>query len=347
MPQQVRLWIVASGDQLVAVDQARLNLEGRLENWIERDPAIVETGLLMIGKQTPTGHGGFIDLLALDGNGDVVIIELKRDKTPREVVAQALDYASWTVDLSHDQISEMASGYLGDSGPLEVAFRRTFGTDMPDTLNQDHRILVVASSIDASSERIIRYLSNQHGVRINAVTFQYFATPEGELLCRVALLEPTEVEAKAQSKGGSKRRQAATHAELEETASANGVGGLYQTLVKMFRGGFDRVGRTSSSITFHSQWRDSKSAVIMSLIPADSSAENGVRYHLFSKRLAEIWNVDQNAVRSALPKQTEPWQYITDATGDWTGYAGYFRDVDEAERLLRLHNGRMPRADGA
>ncbi|WP_373089036.1 hypothetical protein [Zhongshania sp.] len=32
-----------------------------------------------------------IDLLALDANGSVIIIELKRDKTPRDVVAQAID----------------------------------------------------------------------------------------------------------------------------------------------------------------------------------------------------------------------------------------------------------------
>src|SRR5205807_9290139 len=35
-----------------------------------------------------------------------------------------------------------------------------FGTDLPETLNGDHRLLVVGSQIDPSSERIIRYLSD-------------------------------------------------------------------------------------------------------------------------------------------------------------------------------------------
>jgi RecB family endonuclease NucS len=39
--------------------------------------------------------GGRIDLLCINGDGDIVIVELKRDKTPREITAQALDYASW------------------------------------------------------------------------------------------------------------------------------------------------------------------------------------------------------------------------------------------------------------
>ncbi|MGQ0563235.1 MAG: endonuclease NucS domain-containing protein [Gemmatimonadota bacterium] len=338
MPQQIRLWTVDEADRLVSIPLGRLNLEARLETWIERDPQIVEPGLLIIGKQAPTAHGGFIDLLALDGNGDLVIIELKRDKTPREVVAQALDYASWAADLSHDQISELANSYLGPDGPIEVAFRSAFGSDLPDTLNQDHRILVVASAIDGSSERIIRYLSQQHGVRINAVTFQFFTLGSGEVLARVSLLEPSEVEAKAQAKGGSKRRQAATAAELEGNAEANGVGELYRNLVALLRGGFDRTGRTSASITFQSRWRDSRSAVIMSLIPGDSIASRGIRFHLFDRRLAEIWGVTQDAVREALPVSSEPWQYQTDPTGDWTGYAGFFQDTDEALRLLTIRD---------
>jgi RecB family endonuclease NucS len=46
---------------------------------------------MLIGRQENTGHGGRIDLVALAPDASLVLIELKRDKTPREVVAQALD----------------------------------------------------------------------------------------------------------------------------------------------------------------------------------------------------------------------------------------------------------------
>ena len=41
----------------------------------------------------------YIDLLAIDADGNLHVLELKRDKTPRDVVAQVLDYGSWVTTL--------------------------------------------------------------------------------------------------------------------------------------------------------------------------------------------------------------------------------------------------------
>jgi hypothetical protein len=125
----------------------------------------------VIGRQVRTASGGFIDLLCIDPAGDITVIELKRDRTPREATAQILDYASWVRDLSGDDIIAVADDYLGDKGPLQEAFGGAFGEDLPEALNERHKMLVVASRIDPSSERIIGYLSDAYGVGINAVTF--------------------------------------------------------------------------------------------------------------------------------------------------------------------------------
>ena len=50
---------------------------------------------MIIGRQEDTGFGGRIDLLAIAPDGTLILIELKRGRTPREVVAQAIDYATW------------------------------------------------------------------------------------------------------------------------------------------------------------------------------------------------------------------------------------------------------------
>lgn len=77
-------------------------------------------------------------MLALDAEGNLYIIELKRDRTPREVVAQALDYASWVQTLSYDYILKIFEEK--NNKPLEEAFAEKFEDDLPDKLNEYHQI---------------------------------------------------------------------------------------------------------------------------------------------------------------------------------------------------------------
>ncbi len=168
MAEDVRVWEILEGDRLEEIKKTRLDLETRLEKWLEQDIFILSSDLLVIGRQVDTDFGGSIDLLCLGYNGYLVIVELKRDKTPREVTAQALDYASWVADLSNEKITEIANSYLGEDGPLEDRFRIKFGSELPEIINEQHSMIIVASEIDGRSERIIRYLSDNYGVGINA-----------------------------------------------------------------------------------------------------------------------------------------------------------------------------------
>ncbi len=77
-------------DNLKEISRTKLNREERIEKWIKGDIALLAPDLLVIGQQVPTAYGKFIDLLCMDDEGGLVIVELKRDKTPREVTAQAL-----------------------------------------------------------------------------------------------------------------------------------------------------------------------------------------------------------------------------------------------------------------
>jgi len=59
------------------------------------------------------------------------VVELKRDRTPREVLAQLLDYGSWVAALSADDIEEIYSSRTSNGKNLADAFRDRFGTDRP------------------------------------------------------------------------------------------------------------------------------------------------------------------------------------------------------------------------
>lgn len=141
-----------------------------------------------------TSHGGRIDLLAIAPDGSLVLIELKRDRTPREIVAQALDYASWVEQLTAEKVAQIYQRF-SNGGSLDAAFAQRFGTELDaDELNRSHQIIIVAAELDAATERIIKYL-NERDIAINVVFFQVFDHGGQQLLSRAWLIDPSETQA--------------------------------------------------------------------------------------------------------------------------------------------------------
>ena len=331
MPDEVRLWRVGEGQSLSEIKRGKLDLEERLEDWLEADITMLDRGLLVIGRQVQTTFTGPIDLLCVDAAGDLVIVELKRDKTPRDITAQVLEYAAWVDGLSNERVTALAEAYLGEDGFAET-FRARFGAELPETLNSEHSMLVVGSLIDESSERIIRYLSDRHGVKINAATFQYFREPDGgELVARVFLLEPEQVTLSSQTKGGSKRRPNLSYEELERQAADAGVTELYDHAVVVFEP-LLRKGTTLTSIAFGSLI-DGGRKVVLSLIPGKSSAEEGLHFQVYKHRLAALTGLSVEEVDALLPARREYWIYYPSAGPDGEGYQGFVTSRDEIDRL--------------
>lgn len=166
------------------------------------EPRPLSDEWMLIGRQEDTGFGGRIDLLAISPDGSLVLIELKRDRTPREVVAQALDYAGWVEKLRAEDIAAIY-GRFAPSRNLAQDFRDRFGQELDeDTLNESHQIIIVAGSLDDSTERIVAYLSDRD-IPINVLCFQVFTHGTDQLLSRAWLLDPvrTEISAAAASDG--------------------------------------------------------------------------------------------------------------------------------------------------
>jgi len=332
MPAEVCLWRVGDKDNLSEITRSALDLEGRLQEWLARDISLLDPDLLVIGREVETDFGGFIDLLCLDRAGDVVVVELKRDKTPREVTAQALDYGAWVADLSNDRITAIAQAYLGE-GEFEDAFRRQFGTDIPENLNGSHRLLIVGSQVDASSERIIKYLSDTHGVNINAATFQYFRESDGsELLARVFLIAPSQVELHSRMKGSSKRRPNLTYEELGALAEEAGVQDLYRYAVSAFEGSLQKH-TTRSSIGFAGIFDGSRKNVI-SLLPGESSATEGLRYQIYFNRFRLLTGLSEEAGLGLMPSHHDRWIYYETAGPDYEGFHGFIKSREEIDRLV-------------
>jgi hypothetical protein len=85
-----------------------------LQEWVANNPESIGEDLLIIQKE----FNGFndtnerLDLLALDKQGNIVVIENKLDDSGRDVTWQVLKYASYCSSLTKDQIKSIYQDYL-------------------------------------------------------------------------------------------------------------------------------------------------------------------------------------------------------------------------------------------
>jgi hypothetical protein len=191
MPTQIKTWQVVNG-KLQPVN-TRMSETGRkeaydLEEWIVSNPSIISPDIVVIGRQTLTKSGP-LDLLALDNQGNTIIIELKRDLLPREALVQAIDYASDVADWSVEKLSEICTKYTGKS--LDEQLSENFpDIDIENIdINETQRIFLVGFEVEDSLERMVNWLSSSYGVSINAILLKYIKTNSGdELLTRTAII---------------------------------------------------------------------------------------------------------------------------------------------------------------
>jgi len=132
-----------------------LNLKERqhLQEWIAKDPNVLGEDLLIIQKE----FDGFsdtherLDLLAIDKNGNLVVIENKLDDSGKDVTWQAIKYASYCSSLSVKQIIDIYAKYLGATANTAEDNLKSFfdDQDIEDVgINQENtqRIILVAAN---------------------------------------------------------------------------------------------------------------------------------------------------------------------------------------------------------
>ena len=188
-----KLWRIEDRS-LVRVQTTALENESQLEDWLEADVSLLGANLMVIGRQVDTAFGGRVDLLAIDADGAISVIEMKRHRTPRDIVAQVLDYASWVARLDTPAIFAIAERYWQRKGrSFAEAFSERFGMQPPEPLNASHNMVIVASALDPASQRIVEYLSQVHSVGINTAFFTVFTDGERRYLSADWLMDQEEV----------------------------------------------------------------------------------------------------------------------------------------------------------
>jgi len=164
-------------------DFEKIKQEADLEVLLENNPEYFFEGskVLIIGRQVTTNLNTFIDLLGIDKAGNTVVIELKRGKTPRETIAQLLEYASFVENLDYSQLNEIYQDYSGEESSLEYYHQQYFQNESDEkvSFNKSVRLIIVAQEISKEIKQTALFLRKK-GIDIYCMEFKYFETQAGE-----------------------------------------------------------------------------------------------------------------------------------------------------------------------
>ncbi|MBA2664336.1 MAG: hypothetical protein H0U74_18745 [Bradymonadaceae bacterium] len=159
------------------------NHERRLEDILVNSGA--QFGVVWISRQGRTTRGKRPDLLGLAADGTLEVWELKRGRAPRDILAQAMEYAAWASNLREDALEEMAAEFPETQSTLAErlsdAFAPTLGCWNPPRINTRQRIVLVAQDFEPELIEACQWLA-LHDVALVCWRFSYHHEVGGQEL---------------------------------------------------------------------------------------------------------------------------------------------------------------------
>ena len=193
-------------NQMEAIEQVTfksLGLKERkdLQEWIAKKPDILGEELLIIQKEFDgfDGTSERLDLLALDKQGNLVIIENKLDSSGKDVVWQAIKYASYCSSLTVQNIKDIFRDYLSKClriDKCEDVLADFFGNDdFEKKLNNGNkqRIIMVAGEFRKEVTSTVVWLFN-YGLRLQCFRASAYKHSEQMFFSFEQILPVKEVE---------------------------------------------------------------------------------------------------------------------------------------------------------
>lgn len=214
--------------RIAVATEATFDSEQQLHDAVAAHPEVLPHEDMGLGPLAPLavelGLGdGYLDLLAADPKGQLVIVEFKKgSENPdvRKVVAQVLDYGASLWRYGYDALEAACLQHpLHDSSSLvEIARQHftsvgvdldeeEFRTGMESCLDTGAFLFVYCGrDLDSRTRRIMTYLAEGPRMRFLAVEMEYYRDTEGSgavLVPRIAFV-PSWIAAPGPSDRGSK-----------------------------------------------------------------------------------------------------------------------------------------------
>ena len=170
---------------------SELNLRERfdIQEWIASTPAILGEPLLIISKELILPSGRRLDLLAVDKEGALVVIELKRDNSGSDVEWQAIKYASYCSSFSHGEIYKHFAEYLStDDDDAQVRIEDFINCE-PEDLNLQQRIILVAKEFHSEVISAVLWLRESE-INIECIRLTPYRDQDGGLFIKPEIIIP-------------------------------------------------------------------------------------------------------------------------------------------------------------
>ncbi len=171
---------------------------GHIEEWVRKNPTILDESLLIIAQE----YDGFekegrLDLLAVHSEGDLVVIELKRDASGSQVDFQAMKYCSYCATLTPKDIVEIYQEYIKKFDLKQNALETLMAhveaeseESLNEVLNRSQKIILAGRQFDDRILSVAAWLC-RNNIDIRCIEIRPYKHGSGDILIDINQLIPT------------------------------------------------------------------------------------------------------------------------------------------------------------
>jgi len=132
------------------------------------------------------------DLMAIGGNGDLYIFELKAWESQEYNLLQALRYGQIYGQYSYESLNDLFLKFFPESQDLLKSFNNKFGTSLTtDKINKKQHFIVITNGLDFKTRQAILYWS-QNGIDIRSWVYRLYKLSEDDILVEFDTFRITE-----------------------------------------------------------------------------------------------------------------------------------------------------------
>lgn len=188
-----------------------------MEEWVAKYPHILGEDLLTItteyDKFDKTSNR--LDILAIDTNGKIVIIELKRDLADKFVDLQAIHYAAYCSTLNLEQVIQMMADFKSRSkDEIESELKNFILNEEFTDFDNQPRIMLVANDFREETLAAVLWLRD-NGLDITCVKLEPYKIG-GKIAVKPEIIIPLPEAKDFMIKAENKKKSSSTRSQYQK-----------------------------------------------------------------------------------------------------------------------------------